>query len=127
MPICRVRITDDGGPIVGRLAVLLPDDAFGVIKIGDVELRIAGVGDECAERCRMLAGEFERLRLELLNAGRPSSYLDLADPAACPGDSPPWFTGRWRDWHRGHGCEKDDGRPRAPEAIDEIARHEAQS
>jgi hypothetical protein len=53
------------------------------------------------------------------------------DPAradgSCPGDSPPWFSGRWRDWHRGHGCEKDDGRPRSAEAIEEIKRHEARA
>jgi len=29
----------------------------------------------------------------------------------CQNMSPGWFTGRWRDWHRGHGCELDDGEP----------------
>lgn len=40
----------------------------------------------------------------------------------CHDYSPPWFTGRWRDWHRGHGCRLDDGKPRSQEAIDEIER-----
>lgn len=30
----------------------------------------------------------------------------------CNDNTPPWFTGRWQDWHRGHGCNKDDGKPR---------------
>ena len=40
----------------------------------------------------------------------------------CSNDSPPWFTGRWRDWHRGHGCDKDDGEPRTPEGALEIEK-----
>ena len=42
----------------------------------------------------------------------------------CSNMSPPWFTGRWRDWHRGHGCDKDDGKPRAPWAQADIDAHE---
>lgn len=38
----------------------------------------------------------------------------------CDNFAPAWFTGRWRDWHRGHGCDKDDGRPRTPEGQAEI-------
>jgi hypothetical protein len=34
--------------------------------------------------------------------------------------TPPWFTGRWRDWHRGHGCHLDDGKSRSEEALEEI-------
>lgn len=41
---------------------------------------------------------------------------------SCTNNSPPWFTGRWRDWHRGHGCDKDDGKPRTPEGEAEIER-----
>lgn len=44
------------------------------------------------------------------------------DKPPCKDMSPPWFTGRWRDWHRGHGCDKDDGRPRTPEGQAEIER-----
>jgi hypothetical protein len=44
----------------------------------------------------------------------------------CTQYSPPWFTGRWRDWHRGHGCEKDDGKPRTPEGALEIEQGEQQ-
>lgn len=40
----------------------------------------------------------------------------------CLNNSPPWFSGRWRDWHRGHGCDKDDGRPRTAEGAIEIER-----
>lgn len=42
------------------------------------------------------------------------------DKPECPNNSPPWFKGRWRDWHRGHGCNKDDGNPRTPEGQAEI-------
>jgi hypothetical protein len=41
----------------------------------------------------------------------------------CHNYSPPWFTGRWRDWHRGHGCQLDDGKPRSAEAAAEIKAH----
>lgn len=41
----------------------------------------------------------------------------------CSNMSPAWFTGRWRDWHRGHGCDKDDGKPRTPEGQAEIEEH----
>ena len=43
----------------------------------------------------------------------------------CTDETPPWFTGRWRDWHRGHGCDRDDGTPRSEDAKIEIAQHEA--
>lgn len=43
----------------------------------------------------------------------------------CPNNTPPWFTGHWRDWHRSHGCDKDDGRPRSEAALTEISQHEA--
>lgn len=38
----------------------------------------------------------------------------------CTNNTPGWFAGHWRDWHRGHGCDKDDGKPRTPEAASEI-------
>jgi hypothetical protein len=43
----------------------------------------------------------------------------------CSNNTPPWFTSHWRDWHRGHGCDRDDGKPRSDLAIAEIAQHEA--
>jgi hypothetical protein len=43
----------------------------------------------------------------------------------CTDRSPPWFVGHWRDWHRGHGCDQDDGKPRSEKAQTEIAQHEA--
>jgi hypothetical protein len=46
-------------------------------------------------------------------------------PTECHDYSPPWFTGRWRDWHRGHGCRLDDGKPRSDEAIAEIQAHDS--
>jgi hypothetical protein len=45
----------------------------------------------------------------------------LPKPAPCTNTSPPWFTGRWQDWHRGHGCDLDDGKPRTKAGADEIA------
>lgn len=41
----------------------------------------------------------------------------------CHDYSPAWFTGRWRDWHRGHGCRLDDGKPRTDEGQKEIDAH----
>lgn len=33
----------------------------------------------------------------------------------CQDNCPDWFDApNWRDWHRGHGCNKDDGNKRSP-------------
>ena len=42
----------------------------------------------------------------------------------CTDNSPAWFVGHWREWHRGHGCDRDDGKPRAAAATTEITQHE---
>ena len=44
---------------------------------------------------------------------------------SCTNHTPSWFVGHWRDWHRGHGCDRDDGKPRSEDAKTEIAQHEA--
>lgn len=44
----------------------------------------------------------------------------LRTRAACFDDSPSWLRGHWRDWHRGHGCNKDDGKPRTDAGWTEI-------
>lgn len=44
---------------------------------------------------------------------------------SCENCTPPWFVGHWRDWHRGHGCDQDDGSPRSDEAATEIGQHAA--
>lgn len=41
----------------------------------------------------------------------------------CKDPSPSWFTGHWRDWHRGHGCYQDDGKDRSNAAVIEIEQH----
>lgn len=38
----------------------------------------------------------------------------------CQEFCPPWMVGHWRDWHRGHGCHLDDGKPRSEAGIREI-------
>ncbi len=43
----------------------------------------------------------------------------------CTNNSPPWFVGPWRDWHRGHGCDRDDGKERSDTAAVEIEQHAA--
>lgn len=43
----------------------------------------------------------------------------------CSNNTPSWFVGHWRDWHRGHGCNKDDGKPRSEAAKTEVAQHAA--
>ena len=42
----------------------------------------------------------------------------------CTDHTPSWFVGNWRDWHRGHGCDKDDGKTRSEVAKTEIVQHE---
>lgn len=44
---------------------------------------------------------------------------------SCTDHTPSWFVGHWRDWHRGHGCARDDGKPRSDDAKTEIAQHAA--
>ena len=46
-------------------------------------------------------------------------------PSTCPNYAPSWFVGHWREWHRGHGCDKDDGHPRSDQAKTEIEQHSA--
>lgn len=41
---------------------------------------------------------------------------------SCTNNTPPGFVGHWREWHRGHGCDKDDGKPRSDDAKTEIAQ-----
>src|SRR5947208_4331453 len=47
----------------------------------------------------------------------------LTKKSSCPDNTPPWFTGHWRDWHRGHGCYQDDGKDRSDAAVIEIEQH----
>jgi len=42
---------------------------------------------------------------------------------SCAEHTPRWFIGHWRDWHRGHNCDQDDGKPRSDTATIEIAQH----
>jgi hypothetical protein len=44
---------------------------------------------------------------------------------SCTDHTPSWFVGHWRDWHRGHGCDQDDGRPRSEAAKIEVDQHAA--
>lgn len=46
------------------------------------------------------------------------------DGGLCSNYTPPWFVGHWREWHRGHECSQDDGKPRSEAATTEIAQHE---
>ncbi len=41
----------------------------------------------------------------------------------CANNTPPWFVGHWREWHRGHGCDKDDGKTRSDDAKAEVEQH----
>ena len=41
---------------------------------------------------------------------------------SCTNNTPPGFVGHWREWHRGHGCDKDDGKPRSDAAKKEVAQ-----
>jgi len=49
----------------------------------------------------------------------------MKPPRDCPDNTPAWFVGHWRDWHRGHGCAQDDGHARSAGAVAEIFQHAA--
>src|SRR3982751_197288 len=50
---------------------------------------------------------------------------ELTEKPRCSDSTPPWFIGHWREWHRGHRCEFDDGKPRSEAAITEVLQHAA--
>jgi hypothetical protein len=71
---------------------------------------------EYRDQIENMRGAFERLKTTLTRS-------DVARGIQCINYSPPWFKGHWRDWHRGHGCHLDDGKPRRAHAVAEIAAH----
>jgi hypothetical protein len=94
-------------------------DRFGIASALAAE--IAYENDECGESYRD-----GRMRHETPAERwtRMRAWVDrhLKPPARqCTNFCPPEFTGRWRDWHRGHGCNQDDGKPRTVEGAAEIA------
>jgi len=50
---------------------------------------------------------------------------ELTEKQHCSDSTPPWFVGHWREWHRGHRCEFDDGKSRSGAAITEVLQHAA--
>jgi hypothetical protein len=54
-----------------------------------------------------------------------SAHIGPIPKASCTDHTPSWFVGHWRDWHRGHGCDQDDGKPRRAAAVTEIDQHAA--
>jgi hypothetical protein len=91
----------------------------------------------CAEQGRQAAApaahkydcpatHFDPFREDLCTCrATPSEPVAPAPPLRkeCGDNSPEWWTGRWQDWHRGHGCGKDDGKPCTPEGVAEFAAH----
>lgn len=78
---------------------------------------------------RALAAYLADLALRVAGARKTGGAHVAEQPVApveCRNNSPAWFTGRWRDWHRGHGCNKDDGQPRSAEGAAEIEAGGAQ-
>ena len=55
----------------------------------------------------------------------PREILGASVSRSCADHTPSWFVGHWRDWHRGHGCDQDDGSSRSDVAVTEIAQHAA--
>lgn len=53
---------------------------------------------------------------------RPTHWMTLPETPQeerrprCNDYTPSWYWAHWRDWHRGHGCHLDDGKPRRPHA-----------
>lgn len=72
---------------------------------------------EC-ELVRAVVRAEEQLRGALALPSRTAIDRPVND---CKSYSPPWFKGRWRDWHRGHGCYLDDGQPRSDAGAAEIS------
>jgi hypothetical protein len=70
-----------------------------------------------------LKGVVERMLDAAENESPPKAQNVKVAP--CTSGTPPWFVGHWRDWHRGHGCGQDDGKPRSDAAATEIAQHAA--
>jgi len=74
MPKLQITVTDDAGPVVGRLGVHCSPgpqngERFVHVRIGGLDLSVAGSDEIAAERCQAIASEFHRMALELL---RPS-------------------------------------------------------
>ena len=68
---------------------------------------------EYRDQIANMRGAFDRLNDALVRS-------DEARGIRCRDFTPPEFTGRWRDWHRGHGCHLDDGKPRSQAGVAEI-------
>jgi hypothetical protein len=43
----------------------------------------------------------------LREANKDQGAAAQAERLRCTDDTPAWYSGHWREWHRGHGCEKD--------------------
>lgn len=86
---------------------------------------------ERADAFRLHLAGCERCHVELVQTTQLTARLgelaadDRAAEAAaaaltsratpCTDFAPAGFAGRWQRWHRGHGCNLDDGKPRTPQ------------
>jgi hypothetical protein len=111
--------------------VIRPKDSTGrPITVGDVvtwrgqPYTIKAFGDRTGRR-NTHSIEFEEplhfqdevpdeIGVDLVSAAeaRPVPTGVVRAEGSCSSTAPAWFTGHWRDWHRGHGCDRDDGKPR---------------
>ncbi len=93
MPKMRITVSDDGGPVRGRLGVLASPgphkgERFVHVAIGALDLSVDGGDEIAAARCQAIASEFHRMALELLRPvhmiadERPADELKGAAAAA---------------------------------------------
>lgn len=91
---------DDDKDVLGRLCALSWFDGVR----GEYELLVNLGEDDARELVAKLTA--------WLDAPRLAEAATVGDE--CQNNSPAGFTGHWRDWHRGHGCDKDPGRGGRP-------------
>jgi hypothetical protein len=77
--------------------------AAAIVALRNATDAIAALADECSAA---------RARIATLEAAAAAEAQAIAAPRVetageCQNNSPAGFTGHWRDWHRGHGCDKD--------------------
>lgn len=100
--------------------VAIVDDSWQMIECTQCKKRWSGVMNE-----EELNSIVKRMQDAALDASPPRAVNAPSGNKSCTDPTPRWFVGHWREWHRGHGCDRDDGKPRSDAATTEVEQHEA--